>query len=310
MKRAMICLLSFVMVLGMASMAFADATVTNSWSMSSGSMQIDATTNVGPSNFPGLINPVTTTVNIDGISQGTLATQVVTTPVNPYYGTFNLDNQTLDATGYNQAQAIRFRHNANDDVYGLNPTNGFSADASVTGNYDVLIRTKNDTFDVESALDATLNIPGGGGVANVLFNQAGSTIAHTAQVVLVTNGSGTVTMVKPTAYCQYLSNTVMGDVVASGSGSYYIGAGTNNPIGMDFNAKGTVDTTHDQEVDADQVVGSIAHQGTFVSNMTYVDTVPLNLQSGPGTGAYWPSLPQHTSVGYLIDFRGTNNLPE
>jgi hypothetical protein len=306
----MICVLALVMALGVGVATFADATVTNSWYMDSGSMQIDATTNVGPSNFPGSINPVTTTVNVDGISQGTLTSQVKTTPVNPYYGTFNLDNQTLDAAGYNQAQAIRFRHNANDDVHGLNPTNGFLVDTSVAGNYDVSIRTKNDTFDVESALDATIIIPGGGGVANVLFNQSGSTITHTAQVALATNDAGIVTMVKPTSYCQYLSNTLMGDVAASGSGSSYIGAGTNNPVGMDFNAKGTTDTTHNQEVDADNVVGSITHQVTFANNVNYVDTVPLNLQSGAGTGAYWPSLPQHTSVGYLIDFRGTNNLPE
>jgi len=307
MKR--LAIMALVLVFGLGVAAMADTTVTNGWNMASGLLFIVSTTNVGPSNFPGLVDPVVTNLTIDGQSNGTLVSNTTINAGNPYYGTFILDSETLTAMGFKAGQisspAMEFQFDANDDVYGLDPSNGLLANAKAVGNYSVLIKTKNDTFDVESALDATMNIPQGGGVAAVYVLQ-GSVKQNEANLLLGTSGTGELWVVKPTAYCQYLANTLLADMNATGTGGFVITALTTNTVGFDYSSKGTIDVNQNQVVDADDILGTLTQNGSFITSLNFKDTMPVNLVFGAGTGAYWPSLPQHINTGIVIDFDAQN----
>lgn len=297
--------LAVVATLAFGSIALADdppdASVTVTWSMPvvPGSVTYQAISDPGPSNTENIAN-VQTNLTVAGTGSGSITTQTVPYVGHPYYGTYQLVRESLVASGWNSGQALDYTFNANDDVYNRDPSMGFQLDADAWGNYSVNIQSRHGDSATEAALDLNMSIPGGGAVQAVLTQ--GITNTNIANTWLSTSGSGTLTMVKPTSYCQYLGYTVFGDIDATGSGQFGL-LGSKSSGVLDFQTVGVADATNVSTTMND--VNSLSVITSFLSSTDFEDTWQAHLVFGAGKGGYWPSgVGEWYWTGYEFAFDG------
>jgi len=299
--------LALALTLSLGSVALADDPfLTATWNMTNGTVLYNQTSDPGPSNTDNIAH-VTTSLTVTGQSSGYITTTNTPYVGAPYYGTYQLVQEKLVATGFDSGQALDYTFNANDDVYNRNPPTGFQLDADAWGNYNVDIESKHGDSATEVGLDLNMQIPAGGGQATATVQQG---TVNTAMASLAVNspGSGSLTMVKPIAYNQYLGYTFFGDVSASGGGGSMLFQGST-PGNLDFKAVGSVDgiVVFPPGINMDDVQ-NLSVGGGFSNTMDFRDNWSAHLVSPPGVGGYWPSRYMGREwewVGYEFAFDGT-----
>ena len=287
---------AIIATLMLAAPVMAASSLTTSWNMGSGTINIDTQTEVFANHY------AESSVDVYGQGAGSFKTET-TDATNPYYGQFHNTLETLDASGFNQVAGVTVQSRYDDDVYGLNPNPGYVLDTKMGGNYDLYLRTRAYDWYTEAAFDSQMNILNGGGYAEITMNQAGTNSNTMYGGLLTVSTPGTLNMFKPSAYSQALHYTVFGDVSATGAGDFVLAgttAGTNRKL--DFRVKGNLDSTsfdaQGNDVTGGSVFGNFANSLDIDKNWNaQFDTAQEN--------TYWPvSWTGLHSVGYEFAFNG------